>query len=361
MRIIDKYIITELLWPFIFGVCAFSSMFIGGGTMYRIAQYITKFGASAIVVAKLFIYSLPGVIVLTFPMSVLLATLLCYGRLSASSELIAMRAAGLSFYRLTAPVLITAFFISAFAIVFNETLVPAANEAYNATIATEIKGNTKPKSQEHLVLLEKAKDGIGRLTYARRYDENSAVMQQVTVQEFENNRPVRIETADTAVRYDGGMALQNGVIQDIVSADSTRIMNFNQQFLPEESKQGSSTAVQKSSDEMTIRELKRAAAALQDGDRKKNVYLVELHKRAAIPAACVFFALVGAPLALSSPRSSSASGLGYSIIIIFLYYIVMTIGSALGQNGVLPAMLAAWLPNLAALVPGIYLLRRAAR
>jgi lipopolysaccharide export system permease protein len=348
------------MWPFIFGVCAFSSMFIGGGTMYRIAQYISKFGASTAVIAKLFIYSLPGVIVLTFPMSTLLATLLCYGRLSASSELIAMRAAGLSFYRLTAPVLITAFFISTFAVVFNETVVPAATEAYNATINTEIKGNTRPKSQEHMVILEKSKDGIGRLTYARRYDETTAVMQLVTVQEFENNRPVRIETADTAVRYDGGMALTNGAIQDIVSSDSTtRTMFFNQQYLPVENKTAK-VSQQKNSDEMTIRELKRAAAKLPDSERKKNVYLVELHKRAAIPSACLFFALVGAPLALSSPRASSASGLGYSIIIIFLYYIVMTIGTTMGQNGVLPAMLAAWLPNIAALVPGLYLLRRAA-
>ena len=358
MRILDKYIITELMWPFIFGVCAFSSMFIGGGTMYRIAQYISQFGASTAVVAKLFIYSLPGVIVLTFPMSTLLATLLCYGRLSSSSELIAMRAAGVSFYRLTAPVLITAFFISTFAVVFNETVVPAATAAYNATVNIEIKGNTRPKSQEHLVLLEKSKDGIGRLTYARRYDETSAVMQQVTVQDFENNRPVRIETADTAVRYDGGMTLQNGAIQDIVSFDSIRTMYFNQQNLPTETKTAVASS-KKDSDEMTIRELKRAAAKLSDGTRQKNVYLVELHKRAAIPAACIFFALIGAPLALSSPRSSSASGLGYSIVIIFLYYIVMTIGTAMGQNGVLPAMFAAWLPNIAAFVPGVYLLRRA--
>lgn len=358
MRILDKYIITELMWPFIFGVCAFSSMFIGGGTMYRIAQYISKFGASATVVAKLFIYSLPGVVVLTFPMSTLLATLLCYGRLSSSSELIAMRAAGLSFYRLAAPVLIVSFFISAFAVVFNETVVPAATAAYNETINTEIKGNTRPKSQEHLVILEKSKDGIGRLTYARRYNETSADMQQVTVEEFEKNRPVRIETADKAIRYDGGMALEDGIIQDIVSPDSTRTMRFNQQYLPEENKVNAPPE-QKRSDEMTIRELKLAAANLRDGERQKNVYLIELHKRAAIPAACLFFALVGAPLALSSPRTSSASGLGYSIIIIFVYYVVMTVGTTMGQNGVLPAMLAAWLPNIAAFVPGVYLLRRA--
>ncbi|WP_371367908.1 hypothetical protein SRRS_16650 [Sporomusa rhizae] len=359
MRILDKYIITELMWPFIFGVCAFSSMFIGGGTMFRIAQYISKFGASFAVVAKLFVYSLPEVIVMTFPMSMLLATLLCYGKLSSSSEIIAMRAAGISFYRLAAPVLITAFFISGIAVVFNEAVVPASREAYNATVDFEIKGNTKPKSQDHLVLLEKSNDGIGRLTYARRYDGTSAVMQQVTVQEFEKNRPVRIETADKAVRSNGGMSLENGAIQDIVSPDSTRTMYFTQQYLPTEEKKP--VPEQKRSEEMTIRELKQVIAAMPDGDRQKYAYSVELHKRVSIPAACLLFALVGAPLAISSPRASSASGLGYSIIIIFLYYIVMSVGTTMGQNGVIPAMLAAWLPNLATLVPGVYLLRRAAR
>lgn len=357
MRRLDKYIISELMGPFIFGVCAFSSVFIGGGTMWRIAQYISKYGASAIIVVKLFVYSLPGVIILTFPMSTLLATLLCYSRLSSSSELTAMRAAGLSFYRLTAPVFITAFFISAFAMVFNETVVPAANEAYNDLIRYEIEGNTKPKSQEHLVLLEKSKDGIGRLTYARRYDENTAAMQQVTVQEFENNLPVRIETADKAVRQDNGLALETGAIQDITSPDSTRTMYFAQQYLPSENNNAPSQ--EKRSDEMTIRELKQAAAALPDGQRQKNIYLVELYQRAAIPTACMIFALIGAPLALSSPRAGSASGLGYSVLIIFLYYIVMTTGTAMGQNGTLPPAFAAWLANIITLVPGIYLLRRA--
>lgn len=360
MRRLDRYIINELMGPFIFGVCAFSSVFIGGGTMWRIAQYISKFGASPLIVAKLFFYSLPGVVVLTFPMSTLLATLLCYSRLSSSSELTAMRAAGLSFYRLTAPVFITAFFISAFAVVFNETVVPAATAAYNNLIRYEIEGNTKPKSQEHLVLLEKSGDGIGRLTYARRYDGDTAAMHQVTVQEFENNRPVRIETADKAIRQEGGLALESGAIQDITAPDSARTMYFAQQYLPSENK-GVAAPAQKRSDEMTIRELKQAAAALPDGQRQKNIYLVELYQRAAIPAACMFFALIGAPLALSSPRASSANGLGYSVLIIFLYYIIMTTGTAMGQNGALPAAFAAWLPNIAALVPGLFLLRRASR
>lgn len=75
MRILDKYIIKELLGPFIFGICAFCSVFIGSSTLFRIAQYITEYGASVWSVTKLFVYSLPAIVVLTFPMSMLLASL----------------------------------------------------------------------------------------------------------------------------------------------------------------------------------------------------------------------------------------------------------------------------------------------
>jgi len=96
MRILDLYILKELLGPFIFGVAAFSSIFIGGGTLFRIAQYVTQYGAGFDVVIKLFVYSLPEIVVLTFPMSMLLASLMSFGRLSSSSEIVAMKSGGLS-------------------------------------------------------------------------------------------------------------------------------------------------------------------------------------------------------------------------------------------------------------------------
>ena len=129
MRILDRYILKEILGPFIFGVAAFSSIFIGTSTLFKIAQYMTKFGAPFSVAVKLFFYSLPGIIALTFPMSMLLASLLSMGRLSGSSEIIAMKSSGVSFYRLTAPVFLVAFLVSVFTVVFNEKFVPAANIA----------------------------------------------------------------------------------------------------------------------------------------------------------------------------------------------------------------------------------------
>ena len=81
---------------FLFGICAFSAVFIGSGTLFKIAKYITDYGASLQAVVKVFIFGLPSVIMWTFPMSMLLATLLTFGRLSGSSEITAMKSCGRS-------------------------------------------------------------------------------------------------------------------------------------------------------------------------------------------------------------------------------------------------------------------------
>ena len=103
LRLLDRYVLSELLYPFIFGIASFSSIFIASSMLYRITQYMTKYGASWDSVAWLFFYSLPEVINYTFPMSMLLASLMAFGKLSGSSEIIAMKSGGISYYRIVAP------------------------------------------------------------------------------------------------------------------------------------------------------------------------------------------------------------------------------------------------------------------
>ena len=103
MRILDKYILKELMGPFFFGVASFSSIFIASSLLFRLTEYMTKYGASADMLFRLFLCGLPEIINYTFPMSMLLAALLSFGRLSGSSEITAMKSGGISFYRLAAP------------------------------------------------------------------------------------------------------------------------------------------------------------------------------------------------------------------------------------------------------------------
>ena len=361
MRILDKYILKELMGPFIFGVCAFSSVFIGTSTLFRIAQYITQYGAATSSVIKLFIYSLPKIVSLTFPMAMLLASLLAFGRLSSNSEITAMKSGGLSFYRLAAPVFAMAFAVSIFAVAFNEKVVPAATTAYYRVVHYEIERNTKPKAQEH-VIIKDVKDGnIERLTYARRFDEADGRMLGVTVEEFEKDKLIRVQHAADGVWNQNFWTLHNGVIYDLSSPDGeTRTLTFDKQILPLSSTPRDIGREQKKEEEMTIRELKQHIEVLNRQSVPSLKYQVELHQRAAIPMACFVFALIGTPLGLQPHRASSSIGMGISIIVIFIYYAIMTVGTALGQGGAFPPIFAAWLPNLVCIAGGIWLIRKKA-
>jgi len=361
MRILDKYILKELLGPFIFGVAAFSSVFIGTTTLFRIAQYVTKYGASLTSVLKLFVYSLPSIVVLTFPMSMLLASLLSFGRLSGSSEITAMKSSGLSFYRLSLPVFVVAIVVSLFTVVFNEKVVPAANHAYRQVVRIEIEKDTKPPTQDHVVIKDIG-NTESKLTYARRFIEETGTMYAVTLQEFEGDRLVRVENAERAVWDKGRWIMYNGIIHELDDKGNfVRYLRFDEQEMPIRKAPGAISLEQKKPDEMTIVELKQHIAALKREYVKTSLYQVELHQRVAIPMACLVFALIGTPLGLAPHRSSSSIGLGISIIIIFIYYTILTIMTALGQGGAVVPWLAAWTPNIIGILAGIYLIHRASR
>jgi len=362
MRILDKYIIKELLGPFIFGIASFSSVFIGTGTLLRIAQYVTQYGAPMSSVIKLFFYSLPSIVVLTFPMSMLLAALLAFGRLSGSSEITAMRSGGISFYRLGMPVFIVALFVSIFAVFFTELVVPQSNAAYNNLVNNEIKNSDTLKSQDHIIIKDIQDGVLKRLTYARRFEEGTNTMSAVSIQEFDNGSLVGVEIAEKAVYQDKQWIMYNGVLTDMTPEGKVgRTMNFQEQKMPITKTPSAISNEQKKPEEMTIKELKQNIKVLKGQSVQSNNYEVELQQRIAIPMASFVFALIGTPLGLQPNRSSSSIGLGLSIIIIFIYYTIMTVTTALGQGDAIPPILAAWIPDITGVIVGYLLVRKASR
>ena len=362
MRILDKYIVKELLGPFIFGIASFSSVFIGTGTMLRIAQAVTQYGASLGSATKLFFYSLPSIIVLTFPMSMLLAALLAFGRLSGSSEITAMRSGGISFYRLATPVFLVAFFVSIFAVFFAELVVPQSTVAYNNVMRNEIQKISTLKTQEHIMIKDFKGDALQRLTYARKFEESNSTMSAVSIQEFEDDRLVRMENAEKAVWQDNHWTMYNGIIYDLTTEGKVeRSMHFDQQIMPVVKTPSAISNEQKKPEEMTIKELKQNIKVLQGQFVKSSNYEVELQQRLAIPMASFVFALIGTPLGLQPNRSSSSIGLGISIIVILVYYSILTVTTALGQGGTLPPVVASWIPNMAGIIVGCLLVRKASR
>lgn len=361
MRILDKYILKQFMGPFLFGVAAFTAIFVGSDTLLKIAEYVTKYGASVTSAIKIFILALPSIVVYTFPMAVLLGSLMCFSKLSGSSELIVMRSAGQSFTRLAMPVFITAFIISIGAVAFNEFVVPWANHEYQLVLNVEIKRNMNPGVTDHVVLRDVQDGKIVHLLYARKYDPKAKTLSNITIQEFQDENLVRMENAPRAEWKNGNWVMEDGVIYDLTTEGVDRMMHFSNQVINYAESPDKIQKEQKKEEEMTIRELAQQVKAFESAHADTTGLVMEMNRRFSLPLASFIFALVGAPLGVQKQRSSSSVGFGISVVIIFLYYAVMTFAGALGRGHVIPSALSIWIPNIIAFIMGVLLIRRASR
>ena len=366
IRILDRYIFQEVAMTFAFSICAFTAVFVGSGTLFRIAEYITEYGASFSSVAKIFILSLPGVVLWTFPMSMLLATLLAFGRLSSGSEITAMLSYGISFRRLCVPGLILGFVMSLFSVWFNEYIVPWSNAAYERVLNYEIKGNTAPKTQDHIIIKDIKSGLIERLIYARRFNGETQQMEGITMQLFEKGKVTHVENAAYAEWKGDRWVMHQGIIYDITKDESIEqakrhTMHFDTQTLPVEQGPREIVNSQKKPEAMTIRELKEQIKILSAQYVNTSKLETEMYQRFTIPFASFVFAIIGMPLGLQPNRSGSSRGFAVSLIVIFFYYVLMVLTGAIGQNGTLPLWFALWLPNIICFFAGLFFIRQASR
>jgi len=364
IRILDKYIFREVLITFVFGICAFSAVFIGSGTLFKIAKYITDYGASLQSVAKIFVLGLPKVVIWTFPMSMLLASLMTFGRLSGNSEITAMKSCGISFSRIAMPALVLGFIVSIGAVAFNEYVVPWANTAYRNVLYYEIENNAGAKSQEHIILKEIKDGAMQRLVYARYYDADSQTLQGITMQDFDAEGKVRhVENANYADWNGAIWTMHEGMIYDIAEQEgqSEHSVRFEQQQLPVSANPKQIVREQKDPEELTMKELRAEINIMKSQYVDTNKLEAELYQRVSVPMASLIFALIGVPLGLQPTRNSSSAGFAMSIVIIFIYYALMTMGNALARGGIMAPFLAVWIPNIIGLVAGFFLIRQASR
>ena len=286
LRILDRYIFQEVVFAFMFAICAFTAVFIGSGTLFRIARYITDYGASLSSVVKIFVYGLPNIIMWTFPMSMLLATLLTFGRLSSSSEITAMKSCGISFGRIAAPAIFLGVIVSICAILFNEHVVPWANTAYNNVVYYEIQGNTELKSQDHIIVKELTGERMERLIYAREYNAQNEILEGVTMQVFgEDGKVTHVENATFAEWKNEEWVMHDGMIYDLSDDQRTHTMKFDRQILPVKASPRQIVREQKKPEELTMSELKAQIEIMKSQYANTSKLETELYQRVTVPMA----------------------------------------------------------------------------
>jgi lipopolysaccharide export system permease protein len=112
---------------------------------------------------------------------------------------------------------------------------------------------------------------------------------------------------------------------------------------------------------LSFAQLREVLKMLRSSGQDLNTYKVQLYQKISIPLATLVFALIGTPLGLRPHRSSSAMGLGLSIVIIFAYWVLMNYMSILGNSGVIHPAAASFIPTIAGIAAGILLIVKAAK
>lgn len=347
MKLLHRYMFLEILYPFLFAVIAFSTITAGGAILPGLIGDAQQYNLAFNKVIALFLLRLPRVISYTFPMSTLLAALMSFSRLSGESELSAFRAGGVSLYKLMWVPIGFGMLISCLTIVFNEAIVPKASFIEENTII-QLKDTAKATpSVKKNVNIPKYENGyLTRLLYA--HEMEGSLMKEVSVSEYDQGRLARIIFAEAA-EWDptGGWVFYRGTMHQFGSNKRKAFVidfakeNINLNINPRDVSDRSKDPAQ-----MDIFELAKHIDQQRNYGADVTELQVKWHQKIAIPFACLIFVLLGAPMGIRPQRSSSSVGLGLSILILFLYYVLLSVGMWFGLMGVLPAIAAAWLPNV---------------
>ncbi len=360
--LLDRFILGELVGPFFFGIMAFTVILVAGTLLFQIADLIIKQGVSLGVVIRLFLYSLPGVITLTIPMSCLLAALLGFGKLSANSEIVALKGAGVSFRRIVRPVVAVSVVIAVFAFITNETLVPLCKKAAQNVMRYEVLTAQVPLFKRQVFFKEHRHGQLERVIYVEEIHPQSGKMSGIIVQEFEDGRLKRIMLAPRGDWQGGNWWVDDGKVFEISEEGNVHLLfRFKRQVmrLTLDPSQVEKTAM--NPNEMDLFELYELIKISQMQGSDTAELWTMLHLRISVPWASVILALVGAALGCRPQRSASGVSLGVAIIIVFIYYVIMSFAQSLGDAGSLPPAVAAWTPNVLFFIVGWFLAVRAER
>ncbi len=344
MSLITRYVLGLFLTAIVVSLVAFVSIFFVVDLIEQLDRFLDR-SVAPVYIALYYAYYLPYIFVLTVPVSLLLASLYTFGQLTRLNELTAMKASGLSLYRLLRPLVLVSVVISACLFWAGEWLVPHTSMK-RAQIITEHVDRQGGEGQHvrHDVYFR----GEGaRQFYIRVFDGRSAEGTGIFVTEFREGAVASVLTAERAVWTDGRWLLSNAVERRFdLGGGLSEFTSFAElepddwAETPEDFLRG-----QKRPEEMSYGELDRFIQNVRRGGGDVQGYLVDLNLKIAFPCAALIIVLLGGALASHLRRGGVAVGFALSIGICFVYWGLLRFAQAFGHAGVLPPVAAAWGAN----------------
>jgi len=354
------YFLKEISVPFVLGILAFTLVLLMGRFL-KLADLVVSKGVPISDIVRMVIYLIPSFCLVTIPMSFLLALLLAFGRLSADSEITAMKANGISLYGMLPPVLLFAVFTYAATTFTTIFALPWGNSSFKKLIFDIM------ETRVTLSLKEKVfnDDFPGIVIYADNYDPQTHTMKGILIHDERDPRQSSTIFAKMGVIYADPIAkilrveLFNGGIHKLLGNNNYRQIEFQDYSLSVNLSQAPKEYV-KDEQDLTLNELREEIISKHTTGKMRRDMIIELHRRFALPFACFVFAMVGVPLGIQNHRSGKAAGFSLSIGVILIYYIILSTGKTLAEKGLCNLAVGIWAPNVILLTAGLYLFRKTA-
>lgn len=354
-RPLDRYVFSEFIRIFVTTALGFPVLVIVIDLTDNLEKYLNRNLPRADIFLS-YVYWLPDSMFLVLPAAVLFATVFSIGAFTRHSEITAAKASGISFHRMTAPIFMGAVVAGLFGLLLGE-LVPITNA-----------------KREKLLQERKFVSGTERFNFAysaengRVYKVTALSAERGTIDGLEIERkggndpgyPTYVISALNA-KWDstGGWRTGPGDLHIIPDSNADFAFSFDSLLdrrLTERPVE--LMASPKAPQEMGYRDLGKFIRALERSGGDVNELKVERMLKLAIPVTCIIIALFGAPLATSTQRGGAAYGIGVSLATTVVFLMLIQLTKAIGGKGLVPAELAAWIPNLLFGVVGTILLTR---
>jgi len=342
-RILHRYVLSEFIRLFTLTLSSLIFIYVIV-LFFQKMQLFTKHQAPLYLIFEYFLYKIPEIMFeWTLPYGVLFATLLTLGTLSRHSEITAMKAGGVSLYRIISPLLLFALLVSLFSFIGNEYISPLAAQK------TKYLLDVKVRKEEPSSFFKNYKiwyQGDGGIFDIQLLDPKQKVLKGLTFYKIDPEfRCIQRLDAREARWVNGKWQLLNGTVRDFAEDGSMRTLPFREMEISIKEDWESFQRVERSSEEMSYTELRTYIHKIRAAGYDSTRYLVDLHAKVASPLLNLVMVLAGIPFALKTGRSGGlALNIGISVMIGFVCGVTFYVFLSLGKSAILPPLISVWTP-----------------
>jgi LPS export ABC transporter permease LptG/LPS export ABC transporter permease LptF len=342
MRILDRYVIREVLPPFFLALLVFTFLLILDPVM-NVAEALLAKGVPATVVGQILLTLAPQALGISIPVALLVGLLVAFGRLSGDREAVAFLACGISLWRLLRPVAVLGVAATAATLYVLVVAIPNANQAFREItfrlVAARAEGDIKPR-----VFFE---DFPGNVLYVEDVTADGSWEGVFLADTSEPGWPVAYVAEAGHLVLDREARRVELVLEHGTRDNEADVLEFEHQSISLDPdsvfpRSGPSRTVQ----EMTIPQLREQILAKERLGVSPHTEIMALQQKFSIPVACLVFAVIALALGVTSRKDGKLAGFVVGIAVVFLYYVIMYTSEALTKGHWLPAEVSRWMPNI---------------